>query len=256
MAEPSGGGPGFPTPGAVPGIKQVFCIFCSVPLSQPTAPFCTNCSLPQKKCINSQCQCPIPPTAPLCYYCGTPQQTQQQGSQARKRCINPQCSALLCPVALYCTTCNASQNPAMFQQFLSAPSCVSCSTKLLKTDQKVCHECGAPQPTQTSMIHGQTLPHDSQPSYNFPSSNIPQPSPYVFQTPQPSNASQPPPPNNPQLSSNILQPLHPHGSQSPSNVSSHSHTSHHVLQPTSYPHSTHLSQPSLLLTGSTVQQQV
>ena len=145
----------------------------NVPLPSPTAPFCTHCGYPQKKCINSQCGGPVLPGAPICPYCWTP---QQQG--AAKKCIYPQCGAMLHSIAMYCNLCNAPQDPVMFQQHMSVPNCVSCSTKLLKPGQKICHECGAIQSTQTSVVHGgqQPLPHGSQPSYYFqPSYTCPQP---------------------------------------------------------------------------------
>ena len=158
MAESSGGGPG--------SIQQVACIFCAAPLPHPSAPFCIYCGFPQKKCINSQCGGPISPGASLCHYCGTPQQSQKQSD---KKCINPQCGALLLhSMDIFCITCGAPQDTAMFQQFLSAVHCISCSTKLLVPHQKICHCCGAAQSTQTSMIHKgqQPLPHVSQPSHS------------------------------------------------------------------------------------------
>ena len=187
MAESSGDEPGTPTPGKSAGIQQVACIFCRAPLPSPTAPFCTHCGHPQKKCINSQCGGPVQPGAPFCPYCWTP---QQQG--AGKKCINPQCGVVLHPVAMYCNVCSAPQDPVIYQQLMSVPNCVSCSTKLLKPDQKICHECGAPQPTQTSVVHGgqQPLPHGSQPSYYFHPSytHVPSPSLYIS---QPSQVPQP-----------------------------------------------------------------
>ena len=195
MAESSGGGgTGSPISGNLAGIQQVACIFCRAPLPTPTAPFCTHCGYPQKKCINSRCGGPVPPGAPICPYCWTPQHSQQQG--AAKKCINPQCGAVLHPIAGYCTTCNAPQDPVIYQQLMSVPNCVnkSCSTKLLKPDQKICHECGAIQSTQTSVVHGgqQPLPHGSQPSYySQPSyTHVPNPSLYIS---QPTHVPQPPP---------------------------------------------------------------
>ena len=157
----------------------------------PTAPFCTYCNYPQKKCINSQCGGPVLPGAPFCPYCRTPQQSQQQG--AAKKCINPQCGAMLHPVAMYCNVCSAPQDPVIYQQLMLVPNCVSCSTKLLKPDQKLCHECGASQPTQTSVVHGtggqQPLPHGSQPSYYFQPSytHVPNPSLSTFSSSPPSS---------------------------------------------------------------------
>ena len=140
MAESSGGWPGYPTRGKLAGIQQeVACIYSGAPLPHPTAPFCTCCNYPQKKCINSQCEGPFLPGAPFCPYCRTPQQSQQQG--VAKKCINPQCGAMLHPVAMYCNVCSAPQDPVIYQQLMSAPNCVSCSTKLLKPGQKICHEC-------------------------------------------------------------------------------------------------------------------
>ena len=162
MAESSGGGPGSPTPGKLANIQKVACICCAAPLSHPSAPFCIHCGSPQKKCINSQCQSPIPPGASLCHYCGTSQQSQKQSD---KKCINPQCGALLLhSMDIFCITCGAPQDT---EQFLSAV-CISCSTKLLVPHQKICHCCGATLSTQTSMIHKgqQPLPHVSQPSHS------------------------------------------------------------------------------------------
>ena len=136
MAESSGDWAGSPTPGKLAGIQQVVaCIYCGAPLPHPTAPFCTYCNYPQKKCINSQCGGPVPPGALFCPYCRTPQQSQQQG--AAKKCINPQCGAMLHSIAMYCNVCSASQDIVMFQQLMSAPNCVSCSTKRLKPGQKM-----------------------------------------------------------------------------------------------------------------------
>ena len=234
MAESSGGWAGSPTRGKLAGIQEeVACIFCNVPLPSPTAPFCSHCGCPQKKCINSQCGGPVPPGAPICPYCWTP---QQQG--AAKKCINPQCGVMLHSIAMYCNMCNAPQDPAMFQQLMSAraPSCVSCSTKLLKPDQKICHECGAIQPTQTSVVHGgqQPLPLVSQPSYYFQPSytHVPNPSLYISQptqVPPPPRVSQPP---------HVPQPSPPH-----------------VPQTTPHPYSTHLHQPSVPPSDSTLQEQ-
>ena len=176
MAESSDGGPGSPTPGQLANTQQAACIFCRAPLPYSSAPFCTQCGNPQKKCINRQCQAPVPPSAPMCYYCGTPQQ------QSAKKCINPQCGAPLHPIAMYCATCSAPQDPAMFQQFLSAAHCISCSAKLFIPGQKSCHVCGSPKSTRTSMGHGgqQPLPHVSQPSVH---PHVSQPS--HSHTPQP-----------------------------------------------------------------------
>ena len=163
MAESSGGGPGgSPTSGKLANIQKVACIFCAAPLPRPSALFCTHCGLPQKKCINSQCQAPLPSSAPMCYYCGTPQQSQQQSD---KKCINPQCGALLLLHSMYCITCGAPQDTAKLQP---AVHCTICSAKLLFPGQKTCHHCGAAQSTQTSMGHKeqQPLPHISQPSHS------------------------------------------------------------------------------------------
>ena len=150
MTESSGGGPGgSPTSGKLANIQNVACIFCAAPLPHPSAPFCNHCGSPQKKCINSQCQAPLSSSVPMCYYCGTPQQSQQQSD---KKCINPQCGALLLH-SMYCTTCGSSQDTVKLQQFLSAAHCISCSATLLLPGQKVCHCCGIPQSTQTSMGH-------------------------------------------------------------------------------------------------------
>ena len=164
MAESSGGGPGSPTPGKLANIQKVACICCAAPLSHPSVPFCTYCGFPQKKCINSQCQSHISPGASLCHYCGTSQQSQKQSD---KKCINPQCGALLLH-SMYCTTCGAPQDTAKLQHFLSVAHCILCSAILLTPGQKICHECGAAQSTQTSMGHKeqQPLPHVSQPSHS------------------------------------------------------------------------------------------
>ena len=233
MAESSGGGPGSPTPGQPANIQQAACIFCTAPLPHPSAPFCTHCSNPQKfkKCINSQCQTPIPPAAPMCCYCGTLQQSQQQG--AAKKCINPQCGAPLLPKAMYCTTCGAPQDPVRFQQLMSAAHCISCSAQLLIPGQKICHNCGSTQSTQTSMGHS-----GQQPLPNLP--HVPQaiPNPNTFQPPPPPPAS--PSSHIPQATSNpnTFQPPPPPPPASPS----------HIPQAaTPHPHSQ---------TGLTVQQQV
>ena len=230
MAESSGGGPGSPTPGQLANIQQAACIFCTAPLPHPSSPFCIHCSNPQKfkKCINSQCQAPIPPAAPMCCYCGTLQQSQQQSA---KKCINPQCGALLLPKAMYCTTCSAPQDSVQFQQLMSAAYCISCSAKLLIPGQKGCHMCGTLQSIQTSVGHGgqQPLPNVSQPTAH----------PHVSQLSHlrtlphvPANApvSQPstPYPQTSQLSSLTPQATpYPHSSQ-PSH--------HHIPQAASHPH--------------------
>ena len=209
------------------------------------APFCMHCGYPQKKCINSQCQYPISHAAPMCYNCGTQQQSQQQGA-VRKKCINSQCGALLHPTAMYCATCTAPQDPVMFQQLISAPNCVSCSTKLMKPGQKLCHECGASQSTQTSVVHGgqQPLPHGPQPSYYIQPSyahvsnsslnmhNLQDLSHNVSQPPHP-HTSQPPHPHTSQPPSNIPQPPYVFHTTQPPNVSQSSNTPHpfNVFQP-------------------------
>ena len=225
MAESSGGGPGSSTPGQLANIQQVACIFCTVPLPYPSAPFCTHCGCPQKKCINSQCQAPVPPSAPMCYYCRTPQQ------QSAKKCINPQCGAPLHPIAMFCATCSAPQDPAMFQQFLSAAHCISCSAKLLIPGQKSCHNCGTLQSTQTSMEHSghQPVPNVSQPSAHLHVSQSSHPH-RLTRVPANAPVSQPstPYPQTSQLSSLTPQATaHPHSSR-PSH--------HHIPQAASRPH--------------------
>ena len=242
MAESSGGGPGSPTPGQLASVpKMASCVYCRAPLPHPSVPFCTVCGYSQKKCINSQCGKPVPPAALFCPYCMTSQLSQQQSA---KKCINPQCGAPLHPIAVHCATCSAPQDPVMFQHFLSATHCISCSAKLLIPGQKICHICGSPQSTQTSMVHGgqQPLPNISQPSH-------PQTLPCVSAD---ASVSQP---STPYLHTTQPAPLAPQ--------TTYPHTSQHSLLPQTTPPQTS-PPPSPAIpqstphsrTGSTVQQHV
>ena len=251
MAESSGGGPGSPTPGQLASVpKMASCVSCRAPLPHPSVPFCTVCGYSQIKCINSQCGKPVPPAALFCPYCRTSQLSQEQSA---KECINPQCGAPLHPIAMHCATCSAPQDPVMFQQFLSAAHCISCSAKLLIPGQNSCHMCGTPQSTQTSMGHGgqHPLPHVSQPSHphTLPcvSADAPvsQPStPYL-------HTSQLPYPHASQPALLAPQTTYPHTSQHSLLPHSPQATPPHTSPPSDIPQSTPYSR-----TDSTVQQHV
>ena len=186
-ASPGGAGGSSQPPGhQVPPNPQLTpCMWCKGPLPHPGAPFCNMCSQPQKKCIN--CPMPIPPSYPLCPYCRALQ-------HETKLCLNPQCKMPLYSGAAFCATCQAPQDPAMFQHFLTAGQCISCSTKLLISGQPMCHACGAPQHTLTSMEHSsQSMVHSQQ--YQPPPQMVRPPLVY------PQSSSQHPP--------NLSQPQHP-----------------------------------------------
>ena len=163
MAESSGGEPGSHTPGNLANTETVACIFCRAPLPHSSAPFCTQCGHPQKKCINSQCGGPVPPGAPFCPYCRTPQQSQQQ--DAAKKCINPRCGATLHPKATHCATCNAPQDPVMEHRgqhplpHVSQPShlqTLSCGSAEAPVSQPSTPYLHAPQ---SASLSPQSTPH-------------------------------------------------------------------------------------------------
>ena len=99
------------------------------------------------------------------------------------------------PGASFCVVCGAPQDPAMLQQFLTAGHCILCSTQLFTPTQQICHNCGVPQQSQTSMEHsGQSMIHSPQRHPPRPPLNIPQsplrPSPTLPH--HPSNMTRPP----------------------------------------------------------------
>ena len=189
MAASSAGGG---APGRVSPNPQLSpCMWCGTPLLHPAAPVCNVCSQPQKKCVN--CPNPILPSYKICPYCGAPQHQHET-----KMCMNQQCRKPLFFEAKFCVHCHAPQDPVMLQKFLTAGRCISCSAQLFTPVQKVCHECGTPQHSQTSAEHsGQSMAHVHSPQWH--PSQISQPA-----SPQSSLTSNVPPSNPPKPSSSLL----------------------------------------------------